>query len=173
MRHLLPILAALAACSTEQPLEPARSSAPALAASVFGYQIFHPVDVQVFLSCANDGTGEVLRNTGTVLETFHITESASGQTVVQFRLQSINLIGVGLTSGKTYNLVGGPFPHQWGTSLFDNSGQTTLGETVTSIVVERGGGEIGTFRYVFHVTVNANGDAVSTVDHFDATCFGS
>jgi hypothetical protein len=171
MRHLLPVLAALAGCSTEQPLEPARSTTPALAADVFGYRIFHPVDAQVFLSCANDGAGEVLHNTGTVLETFHITQSASGQTVVQFRLQGINVIGIGLTSGKTYNLVGGPFPHQWGTSLFDDSGQTTFAETVTSIVVERGGGQVGTARYVLHVTVNANGDVVSTVDHFDATCF--
>jgi hypothetical protein len=76
---------------------------------VFGYQIFHPVDAQVFVSCANDGLGE--------------------------------------------------FVHQ-----------TTFGEAVAAIIVERGRGEIGSFRYLFHVTVNANGDAVSTVDHYEATC---
>jgi hypothetical protein len=158
-------------CGDQQsPMAPADMS-PSAVAEVFGYQIFHPVDAEVFISCANDGLGEVVHSTGLALETFHITQAATGQTMIQFRLQSIHIVGVGETSGKTYNLVGGSFPHQWGTSLFDASGQTTFGEEVSAIIVERGKGEIGTFRYLFHVTVNANGDAVSTVDHFEADCF--
>lgn len=143
------------------------ASAPAGAAETTTRIERVPLDLRLFLPCANGGTGEVVHLSGTFMMLYHVTDDGAGGFHLKLLEVQQGVRGVGETTGDHYvsSFV----------NLFNyNEGSGSLPITSTQQVVYRvdgpGQGNESLIRIRNHSTLNANGTMTVTFDEFSSEC---
>jgi hypothetical protein len=123
-----------------------------------------PIDITVFVPCANGGAGEDVEITGNLHDLFHVTFDGVGGLHVTVHDNPQGISGFGLTTGDTYRGVGITEEHFNG----------TVGSTDTFVnnfrIIGNGPGNNFSVHENIHVTINANGELTAFVDNFSVTC---
>ena len=174
MRH--PILFTVAALSFvachEPATAPASDQTPALRSDLttnsainLNSNVSIPIELLVFVPCADGGAGEVIDVSGPlhVLQTLTISNSGNISDLFHFQPQGIS--GVGLSTGDKYQATGitqskDHFNGLPFSSSFINNFR----------MIGQGPGNNFDVHETFHFTVNANGDLTAFVDNFFVTC---
>lgn len=139
------------------------TSASAAADSFTVSQNF-PIDIVVFVPCANGGTGEEVELSGNLHDLFHVTFTPSGG----FRLSGSDnpqgISGIGLTTGAKYQGTG--------ITRFNFGGRVGAEETDVNNfrIIGQGPGNNYLVHDNFHITINANGTVTSFHDNFSVEC---
>jgi hypothetical protein len=123
-----------------------------------------PIDIVVFVPCANGGAGENVALSGTLHDLFHITLDGNGGFHSKFHVNPQGVSGIGETTGTKYQGTGvtqGTFNGQVGfeTSFVNNFR-----------IIGQGPGNNFLVHENFHVTINANGTVTAFVDNFRVEC---
>ena len=113
--------------------------------------------------------GEDVFLSGERLLILHATIDSSGGIHSKFTLVPGHVRGVGSVTGTQYKAVGGDHEH----FKMDVDG-APLNFTNTDIfnLVSQGGTDNLQLKFIFHITINANGEVTVEVDHFSAKCVG-
>jgi hypothetical protein len=123
-------------------------------------------DLEEFISCANDGAGEIVEFSGPlhILIVSNINnQRVSGLT--HFQPQGVH--GTGQSTGKAYNATGVTQEHFSGTLV---NGQYTATFVNNYRLIGQGPGNNLLIHQTVHVTFNSNGDATASVDHTTFEC---
>jgi len=155
-------------CAACQPDATAPAAAaterPSLRATPLTQSSFFPIDLPVFVPCANGGAGEEVALTGTIHDLFHIASDGRGGFHVKTHDNPQGVVGTGLSTGAKYQ----------GTGVTQSQFHLKVGEQITEInnfrIIGQGPGNNATVHNNFHVTVNANGVVTSSHDHFTVQC---
>lgn len=158
---LLPLV--LAACMEQGGLtDPAIT--PAFAASAVTTSTSVPIDLAVFVPCANGGSGEVVALSGRLHILTHATLNANGGFTLRSHVQPQNVSGTGQVTGDRYR----------GTGVTQITTTANSGETFTFInnfrVVGQGPGNNILVHENVHMTVNANGEVTASVANLSVEC---
>jgi hypothetical protein len=160
------VLAALAACSDAAPPTAPDAGRPLLAASTLNDNQIVPLDLVVFVDCADGGAGELVALSGRLHAIVQITESSSGNYHVRTHFQPQDLAGVGLTTGDRYRgtgvtqdqlVINGVFPM---TYTYVNNFR----------MIGQGPGNNFQVHENYHLTINANGVVTVDRDNFSSSC---
>ena len=123
-----------------------------------------PVDIGVFIPCADGGAGEVVTLSGDLHTLIRYTESASGGIHAASHFQPQGISGVGETTGDKYQ----------GTGVTQDEFNATVGVEETFVnnfrIIGQGPGNNFLLQEVFHITFNANGSITAFVDKFSVDC---
>lgn len=138
---------------------------PALAAAdSFTVSQSFPLDLLVYVPCADGGAGEEVYLTGYLHDLFHVTFTPSGGFVISGLDNPQGISGTGLTTGDSYQGTG--------VTRFVTSGR--LGFTDTFVnnfrIIGEGTGNNYLVHENVHITVNANGTLTAYVDNFSVEC---
>ncbi len=123
-----------------------------------------PLDLLVFVPCADGGAGELVQLTGFLLVLSHSTFNASGgfRVVSHFNPQGVS--GVGLSTGLRYR----------GTGVTQESFGAGPGSTYSFVnsfqVIGQGPGNNFVVHQTVHLTVNAQGTVTAVVDEVRVEC---
>ena len=139
------------------------TSASAAADSFTVSQNF-PIDIVVFVPCANGGAGEEVELTGNLHDLFHVTFTPSGG----FRLSVVDnpqgISGTGFTTGAKYQ----------GTGITRDNFGGRVGSEETFVnnfrIIGQGPGNNFLVHENLHITVNANGTLTVFRDNFSVEC---
>ena len=166
-------LLALAVCTLvgceQQPTEVTQARGPALRASSatsnLSVSTVIPIDLIVFVPCANGGAGENIEVSGPLHVVLKLNFSSSGNVSDFFHFQPQGVSGVGLSSGAKYQATGI-------TNSKDHfNGLPVSGSFINNFhMVGQGSGNNFFVHETFHFTVNANGALTALVDNFFVTC---
>jgi hypothetical protein len=163
---VLPIAGLLVACA-QSPVTPDQDTLSDLgfSASNSTDNVAVPVDIVTFVSCADQGQGELVFLSGNLHILFHLTISSSGNVAFKDHFQPQGVSGSGLSTGDPY--------HGTGVTQDKNHfGQ--VGQAISFIdnfrIIGQGNGNNFTLHENFHVTVNANGTLTTFVDNISADC---
>lgn len=173
-RTALPSLAVLmiglGACSDESvsSLGPAGPENLALAAGAetFTESFQDPVDILVFIPCANDGAGEDVELRGFFHNVIHTTINGNNF-VSNFHFQPQGVSGEGLTSGDKYQSTGVGEEQIHGSFV---NGQFSSTFILNIGIIGQGSGNDAVLHGQTHVTINANGEVTTSFDNFSADC---
>jgi hypothetical protein len=126
-----------------------------------------PLDLSVFLPCANNGTGEIVNLSGTFIDIYHVTFDEVGGFHLQLIETQSSVAGTGETTGDRYVSTR--------VNLFAyNQGAGSLPITATQQLVFRitgpGPGNDALIRITNHTTVNADGTVTVTFDTLTVEC---
>jgi len=169
MKHsTLLVLAAvaLAACDTSPTAPAANLERPSFSAVTSQTNTVIPLDLFVFVPCANGGAAEVIEVSGPLHVLFQVTISNTGNVLVDTHFQPQGVSGTGLMTGDKYQATGitrstdtfsTPFPI---TSTFVNN----------FYMIGQGPDNNLKVHETFHLTINANGEVTAFVDNFSVTC---
>ena len=159
-------LAALAACDTA-PTAPApnrdRASFSAVTSNSY---ITIPIDLFVFVPCANAGAGELIEVSGPLHVLSQLTISNSGNVVLYSHFQPQGISGTGFVTGDKYQ----------GTGITQsmNTFKTPFPITFTFVnnfyMIGQGPNNNFKVHETFHFTINANGEVTAFADNFSVTC---
>jgi len=125
-----------------------------------------PIDLFVFVPCANGGAGELIEVAGPLHVLSQVTISNTGRLLVYDHFQPQGISGTGFVTGDKYrgtgitqfkNTFGGPFPV---TFTFVNN----------FYMIGQGPRNKFKVHETFHFTINANGEQTAFVDNFRVTC---
>jgi hypothetical protein len=125
-----------------------------------------PLDLSVFVPCANGGAGELVELTGNlhILET--LTVNGNNFSLVEhFQPQGVS--GTGQTTGARYQATGVTSMSQKGS--FQN-GQATATFINRFDIIGQGPGNNFTIHETEHLTINADGTVTVFFDNFVADC---
>ena len=141
------------------------SPTPALAAAeTFTVSQSFPIEVLVFVPCANGGAGEEVLLTGNLHDVFHVTFTSSGSFRLSFSDNPQGVSGFGFSTGDKYQ----------GTGITrDNfGGRVGFEETFVNNfrIIGQGPGNNFLVHENFHITVNANGTVTAIHDNFSVEC---
>lgn len=127
--------------------------------------IFIPVELLVFVPCANGGSGELIDVSGPLHIVSQLTVTPSGNFSDYFHFQPQGISGVGLTTGAKYQATGI-------TQQRDNFNGLPFSSTLINNFYMIGQGPGNNFKVheTFHFTVDANGVLTAFVDNFSITC---
>src|SRR6266487_6818593 len=164
---LIVAAAALTACD-RTPTTPssARSVVPAFSAVASNTNLTMPIDLLVFVPCANGGAGELIEVSGPLHVLSQLTICNSGNVVLYSHFQPQGISGFGFVTGDKYqgtgitqsmNTFSTPFPI---TFTFVNNFYMIGQEPNNNFKVHE----------TFHFTINANGEVTAFVDNFSVTC---
>ena len=119
-----------------------------------------------FVLAPEEGCGEAIQVSGTLLTEFSFTETSSGNVEIGFHFSPQGVTGVGLTSGATYHSTG----ETLGTTTIRTSGG--ISDTFVNNFKFIGEGSAPNFLEtdVIHLTVNANGVVTATVEQSMIRC---
>jgi hypothetical protein len=135
---------------------------PTRAANVVN--VSFPVDIFVFIPCANGGAGETVHVSGNLHEVINITSDNAGGLHVKTHFQPQGISGVGLPSGDKYQATG----------VTQDEFNTKVGQEETFInnfrIIGQGPGNNFLVHETFHITVNANGSVTASFDHLSIDC---
>jgi hypothetical protein len=139
------------------------SSSSGAPASSFTANSFFPIELTVFVPCANGGLGEDVELSGTIHDLFHVT--VTDNTVhVKTHDQPQGVTGTGLVTGDKYQ----------GTGVSQDEFTAAVGQEETFInnfrIIGQGNGNNFLVHENFHITVNANGTITSFHDNFTVDC---
>ena len=169
MKHgTLLVLAAvaLAACDTSPTAPAANRERLSLSAVTSQTNAEIPIDLFVFVPCANGGAGEVIGVSGPLHFLFQVTISNTGNVLVDTHFQPQGVSGTGLMTGDKYQATGitrstdtfsTPFPI---TSTFVNN----------FYMIGQGPDNNFKVHETLHYTINANGELTAFADNFSVTC---
>jgi hypothetical protein len=120
-----------------------------------------------FVLAPEEGCGEAIHLTGTLLTEFSFTESSSGNVEVGFHFNPQGITGVGLTTGAIY--------HATGETLGTTTIRTKKGgisDTFVNNFKIIGEGSAPNFLQtdVIHLTVNAKGEVTASVEQSTIRC---
>jgi hypothetical protein len=113
-----------------------------------------------------EGCGEAIHLSGTLLAMFSFTETPSGNVEVGFHFNPQGITGVGLTSGATYHATG----ETLGTTTIKATGG--ISDTFVNNFKIIGEGSAPNYLQtdVIHLTVNAKGVVTATVEKSTIRC---
>ena len=157
---------ALAACDTSPTAPAANRERPSLSAVTSQTNTVIPIDLFVFVPCANGGAVEVIGVSGPLHFLFQVTISNTGNVLVDAHFQPQGVSGTGFMTGDKYQATGitrstdtfsTPFPI---TSTFVNN----------FYMIGQGPDNNFKVHETLHYTINANGEVTSFVDNFSVTC---
>ena len=119
-----------------------------------------------FVLAPEEGCGEAIQLSGTLLTEFSFTETSGGNVEIGFHFSPQGITGVGLTSGATYPATG----ETLGTTTIRASGG--ISDTFVNNFKIIGEGSAPNFLEtdVIHLTVNENGVVTATVDQSMIRC---
>ena len=118
-----------------------------------------------FVLAPEEGCGEAIQLSGTLLAEFSFTEASSGNVEVGFHFNPQGITGVGLTSGATYHATG----ETLGTTTTRANGG--ISDTfVNNFKIIGHDGDKLLIHETFHVTINAQGQLTAFVDNFSYVC---
>ena len=122
------------------------------AATSFTVSSSFPLDLLVYIPCADGGAGELVELSGELHDLFHVTFTSSGAYRISYSDNPQGITGTGWTTGDKYQ----------GTGITrDIFGGRIIGQ---------GTGNNFMMHENLHITVNANGTLTAYVDNFSATC---
>ena len=139
-------------------------TAPAEAAIVTQEKV--PVDIAVFVPCANGGAGELVLLSGNLHIVITATDDGAGGLHLTTHFQPQGISGVGDVTGDKYQATGvtrdnqnvkPPFPAEY--TYVNNFKIIGQGPDNNLLVHEN-----------VHLTVNANGEVTADVDNFSVEC---
>lgn len=113
--------------------------------------------------------GEEVQLSGELLFIFHTNRDAQDALHTTITLVPNQVVGVGAETGTKYRAVGGDRENYYN---LDGEAPITYTNTDMYNLVSQGGTDNLQIKYTFHVTVNANGELSTEVDHFSAMCVG-
>lgn len=125
-----------------------------------------PLDMVVFVPCADGGAGELVQLGGVLHILTHITDDGRGGFLFSQSAHPQGATGTGLTTGDQYHATGitrssfhiiDPFP--WENTFVNNFR-----------IIGEGPGNNLLVHETFHVTVNANGEVTSDVSIESIDC---
>jgi hypothetical protein len=123
-----------------------------------------PVEIGVYIPCADGGAGEVVTLSGNLHTVFRYTESASGTIHAASRFQPQGISGVGETTGDKYQ----------GTGVTEDEFNATVGVEETLVnnfrIIGQGPGNNVLVHSVFHFTLDVNGSIRAFVDTLSVDC---
>ena len=154
-------LTMLAVCSLARPQ-------PSIAqAVVFTENLKVPIDLTVFVPCADEGAGEFVELSGNLHTLTHVTEDSAGGVHLKVHFQPQGISGVGLTTGDSYRATGVTQEH-----INENSGGLPFTDTFVNNfrIIGQGPGNNFLVHENFHITVNENGVVTAFVDNFSVEC---
>ena len=138
----------------------------AAAAETFTENLFIPVDIAVFIPCANNGAGEDVVLSGFLHDLFHITINGD-RIVVKIHDQPQGITGVGSITGDKYQGTG--VTQETFSSAF--SGFPFTDTFVNSFkIIGQGKGNNYLVQEILHITVNADGTVTAFVDNLSVEC---
>lgn len=146
----------------------ALSASPAYAsATSFTASVKIPIQVGVFVPCANNGAGELVVLSGTLHDLVHVTIDDQSGTHVKIHDNPQGVSGVGLTTGTMYRGTGVTL-----TSFNVPTGDLPLTTTFVNNfrIIGQGPDNNLLVHATFHLTINANGTVTATVDNFSVDC---
>jgi hypothetical protein len=119
-----------------------------------------------FVLAPEEGCGEAIQLSGTLLTEFSFTETSSGNVEIGFHFNPQGITGVGLTSGAAYHATG----ETLGTTTIRANGG--ISDTFVNNFKIIGEGSAPNFLEtdVIHLTVNANGVVTATVEQSMIRC---
>ena len=134
------------------------------AAETFTVSSIFPIDLVVFVSCANGGAGEEVQLSGYLHDVFHVTFASNGRSSISVSDNPQGVSGYGLTSGAQYR----------GTGITRFSSAIQIGSEDTFVnnfrIVGQGSDNNYLVHENFHITVNPNGTVTSFHDNFSVEC---
>lgn len=125
-----------------------------------------PVNILVFIPCADAGAGEFVELTGNLHVLFHTTVNGN-RFNVKSHFQPQGISGVGQSTGDKYQATG-VTQERFGGSFVNGQFSDTFINNFR--IIGQGPGNNFLVHQVFHVTVNANGDVTAFVDNFKSDC---
>ena len=138
--------------------------AASAAADTFTVSSSFPIDILVFVPCANGGAGEDVELSGYLHDVFHVTFTSSGAFRISFSDNPQGVTGTGLTTGDKYQ----------GTGITRDNFGGRIGFEETFVnnfrIIGQGAGNNLLIHDNFHITVNANGTVTSFHDNFSGEC---
>jgi hypothetical protein len=139
-------------------------SVPQARATTITTSVTFPIDISVFIPCANGGAGETVELTGELHDLFHITLTSANTFVFRFLDNPQGITGVGDVSGDTYHGTGGTQQTQTGAV---GTEQTFVNNF--RIIGQRTGNNFLVHEEL-HFTVTANGTLTVNLDHLSVEC---
>ena len=122
-----------------------------------------PIDLIVFVPCANGGAGEDVALSGNLHDLFHITVNGNSLHV-KTHDQPQGISGTGLVTGDKYQATG----------VTQDEFNTSFGMEETFInnfrIIGQGPGNNFLVHENFHITINANGTVTASHDNFTVDC---
>jgi hypothetical protein len=125
-----------------------------------------PVEIAFEIPCANGGTGEIVVLTGDL----HVVTSfvINGNVVRgRFHYQPQGISGYGTVTGDQYHATG-VTQGQFKSSLKNGEAMVSLVNNFR--IIGQGPGNNFLVHENMHLTINANGDITTSVDHLGADC---
>ena len=159
-------VAALAACDTAPTAPAANRDRPSFSAVTPNTNITIPIDLFVFVPCANGGAGELMEVSGPLHVLSQLTISNSGNVVLYSHFQPQDISGTGFVTGDKYQ----------GTGITQsmNTFKTPFPITFTFVnnfyMIGQGPNNNFKVHETFHFTINANGEVTAFADNFSVTC---
>ena len=136
------------------------SGAPASSSTV---STVFPIDLIVFVPCANGGAGEDVALSGNLHDLFHITVNGNSLHV-KTHDQPQGISGTGLVTGDKYQATG----------VTQDEFNTSFGMEETFInnfrIIGQGPGNNFLVHENFDITINANGTVTASHDNFTVDC---
>ena len=159
---LLGIAVGIAACAeSPSPVAPSTmGGTPTLSAEVSSSELIVPWSMTLPIACA----GEKVALAGQLLIRSHEVVSDDGVTRLWTQWRPLGVVGVGLTSGRTYRGTGGTFE-----GLVESDG--SVYSVVNNFrILGQGPGNNMTMHMVVKQAYNANGELTATVNFSDQNC---
>jgi len=122
--------------------------------------------LEEFVSCANNGAGEVVEFSGP-LHILIVSNSNKQRISGLTHFQPQGVHGTGQTTGDLYNATGVTQEHFSGSLV---NGQYTATFINNYRLIGQGPGNNFLIHQTIHVTFNSNGDATASVDHTTIEC---
>jgi len=123
-----------------------------------------PIDLLVFIPCANGGAGDLVELTGELHVLLAFTADGAGGFHVKSHFQPQGVSGVSLTTGLHYNATG----------VTQETFNVKAGLEDTFVnnfnIIGQGPNNNLLVHENFHITINANGTVTASVDNFSVDC---
>jgi len=125
-----------------------------------------PIDLFVFVPCANGGAGELIVVSGPLHVLFQVTISNTGNVLLYAHFQPQGISGTGSVTGDKYQATG----------ITQSTNTFSTPFPITSTFVNNfymiGQGPDNNFKVheTLHYTINANGELTAFADNFSVTC---
>lgn len=125
-----------------------------------------PVDLLVYIPCANGGAGEYVELSGILHAVTHVTVTGNNFHV-KYHNQPQGISGLGETTGDRYQATG-VTQEQYGGSFVNGQYSDTYVNNFR--IIGQGPGNNYIIHENIHVTINANGEVTTYIDNFSADC---
>jgi hypothetical protein len=139
------------------------SSSSGAPASSFTVSSVFPIDLAVFVPCANGGVGEDVLLSGNLHDLIHVTVN-DNSLHVKTHDQPQGISGTGVVTGDKYQATG----------VTQDEFNTSFGMEETFInnfrIIGQGPGNNFLVHENFHITINANGTVTASHDNFTVDC---